>query len=311
MKVWINGQFFEDTEAKISVFDAGFQHSVGLFETMVAKNGGLFRGEEHLDRLCKSATELRLTETLCKEPLLEALNLTLTENEQKNARLRLTITGGDLNLLQSAGKTKHSDPTIVIQSQPLTEYPGAFFEKGTFVSLASGRINPYELGAGHKTLNYWPKLLNLQLAAMYKCGEAIWLTPGANITGGCVSNVFTVKDNLLQTPIARGEEASEDGPSATLPGITRLTIIEIAEQMGLGVRKCPLTLDDLLEADEVFLTNSSWGILPVVGVRAITQEAEKPGIQEQSIGESKVGEISKSLLSTYNQTVEEETKKNA
>jgi len=309
MKVWINGQFFEDAEAKISVFDAGFQHSVGLFETMIAKKGRTFRGEEHLNRLCESATQLRLTETLCKEPLLEALHLTLKENNQKNARLRLTITGGNLNLLQSAGKTKHSDPTIVIQSQPLTQYPEAFFEKGTHVSLASGRINPYELGSGHKTINYWPKLLNLQLAAMHKCGEAIWLTPSANVMGGCVSNIFIVKNNIIQTPIARGEENLEDTPSAALPGITRSAIIEVAEKMNLDVHKRSLILDDVLGADEVFLTNSSWGVLPVVGVRAATQEDEKPSVQEQSIGDGEVGETSRRLLDAYNKIVEEETEK--
>ena len=163
MRVWVNGEFVDDSKATISVFDAGFQHGVGLFETMSARHGKIFRGRAHVQRLGESAATLRLTEKLHVEPLLEALALTLEENSLDDARLRLTLTGGNLNMLQQTGESGGMDPTIIIQTQPPTEYPNSFFEKGVRVSLASGRANPYEFGAGHKTLNYWPKLLNLQL----------------------------------------------------------------------------------------------------------------------------------------------------
>jgi len=143
VKVWVNGSFVDDGSAIISVFDAGFQHSVGLFETMHARNGVVFRGTQHMERLAESAKCLRLTERLQIEPLVEALQMCLTENGLEQARLRLTLTGGNLNLLNKADGS--ADPTIVIQSQPPTEYPDVLFEKGVHVSLASGRVNPYEL----------------------------------------------------------------------------------------------------------------------------------------------------------------------
>ena len=307
MKVWVNGKFVDDDDAKVSVFDAGFQHGVGLFETMTVKNGQIFRAREHLERMGSSAAALRLTENLHIEPLLEALTLTLQENKQESARMRLTLTGGDLNLLQQTGKTQNMDPTIVIQSQPPTQYPKEFFENGVFVSLASGRINPYDFSAGHKTLNYWSKLLNLQMAAMQQCGEALWLTPSAHVTGGCVSNLFLVKNGTLLTPTAQGEESDQDEPSAVIPGITRAALIELADKIGVGTGKQFLTLDDVIDADEVFLTNSSWGVLPVVGIRAHVRADENAESQDQSIGDGVVGNMSFQLNASYQALLDEET----
>ena len=304
----MNGSFVEDKDATVGVFDAGFQHGVGLFETMLARNGHVFRSRQHMERLANSASLLRLTEQLQIDPLIEALQLTLEENNQHDARIRLTVTGGDLNMLQRTGNTETSDPTIIIQTQPPTEYPPAFFEKGVMVSLASGRVNPYALGAGHKTLNYWSKLLNLQLSAMQQCGEALCLTPSAHVTGGSVSNIFIVRDGTLCTPIARGEEGESDEPSAVLPGITRQTIIELADELGVGTNKAMMTIDDVLAAEEVFLTNSSWGVLPVIGVRAAIQTNDGGDVQEQSIGDGVVGNLTAQLHTSYQETVDRETK---
>lgn len=295
-------------EARVSVFDAGFQHGVGLFETMLAKNGVVFKAAEHMSRLADSAAMLRLTESLQIGPLVEALNLILKENDQESARVRLTVTGGDLNLLQRTGSSGGGDPTIVIQTQPPTEYPSSFFEKGVMVSIASGRVNPYEFGAGHKTLNYWPSLLNLQLAAMQQSGESLLLTPSALVAGGCVSNIFVVNGGTLFTPVARGEEDQQDEPSAVLPGITRSVIIQLADALGIGTSRKPLTLDDVLAADEVFLTNSSWGVLPVVGLLASVLDEGNPSEQAHPIGKKSVGPVSNQLVIAYTDLLEQETR---
>ena len=307
MRVWINGAFIDDSSAHMSVFDAGLQHGVGLFETMIARNGRVFRATDHMNRLANSASALRLTEKLQVEPLVEALQLTLEENNQNEARMRITITGGDLNMLQHTGEGGGGDPTIVIQTQPPTKYPNGFYENGVFVSLASGRINPYEFTAGHKTLNYWGRLLNLQMSAMQQCGEALWLTPGALVAGGCVSNVFGVKNGDLFTPTAQGEEVDDEEPSAVLPGITRQVIMDIAHDLGVDTNKKQVSFDELLDADEIFLTNSSWGVLPVIGVRAMIQTQEGGGTQDQPICAGEVGQLTKQLHVSYQDTVDRET----
>jgi len=294
MQIWLKGQFIDSATAKISVFDAGFQHGVGLFETMLARNGRIFRVNAHMHRLDESAHELLLSKRLRTAPLAEAAELTVQRNEMESARVRLTVTGGDLNLLQSAGRTQQ-DPTILIVAQPPTPYPDAFFEKGVTAVIADARSNPLSPMAGHKTLNYWPRIQALQQAAGRGAGEALWFTVSNHLASGSVSNVFLIKDGELLTPIARGEEETGALPAPVLPGITRSVIIELADDLGLAVIKRTLDINDVLSADEVFLTNSSWGVLPVIGV-----EKEKIAVGE-------VGELTNRLRAAWLETVSRET----
>jgi len=294
MQIWLNGQFVSRDSAFISVFDAGFQHGVGLFETIAARHGKVFRAHEHVNRLANSARELLLSDRLRVDPLVDAINLTINRNKLDGARVRLTLTGGDLNLLQTQGKSQ-VDPTIVIVAQPPTQYPDAFFEKGVVAMIADGRDNPFHPMAGHKTLNYWPRIQALQLAAAKRAGEAIWLSVSNHLSAGSVSNIFLVKDGELRTPIARGEEENGAIPSPVLPGITRAAIIELADALEMQIVRRMLDINDLLAADEVFLTNSSWGVLPVVGV------------EREKIGDGEVGSTTRRVRDAWLELVEQET----
>lgn len=287
MKVWVNGRFVDRDQAMVSVFDAGLQHGIGLFETMLAQSGRVYRLREHLERLAASARELRLTDELRVGPLAEAVERTVAESglTEGRARVRLTLTGGDLNLLQTQ-RQHPSTPTLIIVAQPATPYPDILFEQGVRVAIADGRLNPFDPVAGHKTLNYWSRLRALQEVAQVGGGECLWLSVTNHLMGGSVSNIFLVKDGLLHTPIARGEEPKGGIPSPVLPGITRRAIIELAEQERIGVNRQMLDVDALLAADEVFLTNSSWGVLPVV--RAVA-------FQEEVIGSGQPGPITRRL----------------
>lgn len=286
MKVWLNGTLIDRNDAHISVFDAGLQHGVGLFETMLVRDKHLFRAKAHMQRLADSAKQLLLTERLRTDSLIKAVELTIRENGLSDARVRLTITGGDLNLLQSQAKSA-VDPTILIVAQPPTQYPDSFFEKGVRVVIADGRDNPFHPMAGHKTINYWPRIRALQTAGGAGAGEALWFTVSNHLASGCVSNIFLVKDGTLFTPIARGEEQQGAIPSCVLPGITRQAIIELAEQKDVTCLKRMLDIEDLLGADEVFLTNSSWGVLPVVGV------------EKEEIGDGAVGGLTQTLRDAW------------
>lgn len=295
MQVWLNGEFTARDEAKVSVFDAGFQHGVGLFETMLARNGVAFRAEPHMNRLAASAKELLLSDRLRIEPLVEAVHHTLRRNDLKDARVRLSVTGGDLNMLQSRGQSP-VDPTVLIVAQPPTEYPPAFFEKGVMATIADARENPFNPMAGHKTLNYWPRIQSLQQAAAKRGGESLWFGVSNHLCGGSVSNAFIVKGGELFTPIARGEEQPGAMRSPTLPGITRAAVIEIAETLDIAVERRMLDINDVLQADEVFLTNSSWGVLPVVAV------------EREKIADGSVGEVTAQIRRAWLDLVEEETR---
>ncbi len=325
--VFLNGAFVDAADAKVSAFDAGFQHGVGLFETMTAVAGrsgakprilGLW---EHLERLRGSALELGLVSTLHTPALAEAVERAAAKEAQASPdterfRVRLTITGGGLNMLARGGgggagaaaSGEHA-PTLMIHAQPAASYPEEMFDRGVRAVVAGLRVNPLDPMQGHKTLNYWSRLRELQAAAAAGAGEALVFQVTNHLAGGCVSNAFLVKGGELITPIARGEEtevasggaAASDRdpanpnpppdpdqkrsagagagamPSPVLPGITRRWVMDWADGADIPVRRRMVTISDILEADEVFLTNSSWGVLPVVAVEQSRIGAGEPG----------------------------------
>lgn len=282
--VFLNGRLLrdDDPQASVSLSDAGFMHAVGLFETMTARRGAegvrVARVDEHVGRLVSSAKELGLASALRAGPLAEAVERTAQQHLEDvaydAARVRLTVTGGDLNLVRREAEKVGAGvqtPTVAIVAQRATEYPPELFEQGGMLVIADAKANPLDPTAGHKTVNYWWRLRELQ-AALGKGGtEALIFTVTNHVCGGAVSNIFVVKDDTLHTPVARGEEAAVAGsggamPSCVLPGITRAAVLEQAGGMGLTVRKRWLTIDDVLDADEVFCTNASFGVLAMTRV---------------------------------------------
>lgn len=284
--IFLNGRFVEPGGALVSALDAGLTHGVGLFETMaggVGEDGPVVsRLHAHMARLASSAQQLRLSDELRRPALAEAVLRTVERCGLARQRVRLTITGGDLNLLSGGGRERH-DPTVLIVAQAATAYPEAMFEGGVLAAVADARANPLDPMAAHKTLNYWWRLSALRDAGAKGAAEALVFQVTNHLGGGCVSNAFVVKDGVLSTPIARGEEAGGGLASPVLPGVTRAAVIDAAVELGIEVSARMLTIDDVLGADELFLTNSSWGVLPVVGVEA------------RAIGAGVVGEMTRRL----------------
>ncbi|MEX2212946.1 MAG: aminotransferase class IV [Phycisphaeraceae bacterium] len=297
MDIYFNGRMVPPAEAKIPVDDAGFQHAVGLFETMAAVHGRVFRMPQHLARLAQSARELGLAKEIDTQALAAAVQQTIDHNHIDRARIRLTLTAGSMSLLRSGGESQNPAaplPTLVITPTEPTQYDPAYFERGIMVLIAPAGANPFDALAGHKTLSYWGRLRTLRQAAALGAGEAIWLNVTNHLASGAVSNLFIVKDGELFTPIARGEEPDGGLPAPVLPGVTRATVLELAHRSGIKCHKQMLTVDDLLGADEVFLTNSSWQVLPVSKV------------ERQAIGEGSVGEVTTALREGVLELIEKE-----
>ncbi len=294
MDVFLNGQMIPQDQATLSIHDAGFQHAVGLFETMSATNGKVFRLQQHLDRLKVSAESLGLTPQLDTASLAEAVNTTLSHNELTEARIRLTLTAGSVSMLKGEQPAPPM-PTLLIVPSPPTAYDPAYFETGITVLIAPAGSNPFDPMAGHKTLNYWPRLRTLRQAASVGAGEAIWLNVSNHLASGAISNLFLVKDGTLFTPYARGEEVEQALPAPVLPGVTRAAVIELAEKLEMRVVKRMLTVEDMIDADEVFLTNSSWHILPVTSV------------EKHTIGDGNAGPITRQLRQALLELIVEET----
>lgn len=283
---FLDAEFLDGADARVSAFDAGMQHGVGLFETMhgvgTPDGPSVFRIEQHTARLARSARDLGLSESVREDALADAVLETLRRSGHADepgarVRVRLTVTGGDLNLLH-AGSPAHR-PTVLIHAQPATAYPDEMFARGVSMVVADLRVNPLDPTQGHKTLSYWSRLRELQSAARKGAGEALVFQVSNHIAGGCVSNLFVARDGALHTPIARTEEQEvADGkttlPSPVLPGVTRSWVIE---NSGLTCERRMLSIDDVLDADEAFLTNSSWGVLPVVRIEKEEIGGAEPG----------------------------------
>jgi branched-subunit amino acid aminotransferase/4-amino-4-deoxychorismate lyase len=316
MEVWLNGAYVSDDQASVGVFDAAVQHAVGLFETMAARNGTVFRLDRHIDRLIASAQQLALTERLKPDPLAEAVRNALERSSLTDARIRLTVTGGDLNMMRSGNSAGANDPTVIVVPQPPTPYPDEFFSKGVSVILAPGRLNPWSTSAGHKTIDYWERIRTLQQAGAVGAGEALWADPAARVLSGCVSNLFLVKDGVLHTPPARGEQDPGQEVPPVLPGITREAVIEVAAATGVPVEYTQPSMDDVLGADELFLTNASWHVLPVTSLLLRVRETpddsrEMDGngitLQQTPVGEGSVGALTADLRGSLLGLIDRET----
>jgi len=293
MDVYLNGEMLPPDQATIRADDAGLLHAVGLFETMAATHGRVFRLQAHLDRLAQSATQLGLARELDTGELADAVRRTIEHNGLEQARIRLTVTAGPLI---PAGEGQGPKRTVLVQPSPPTQYDPGYFERGITAVVAQAGANPFDAMAGHKTLSYWTRLRTLRQAAEQGAGEAIWLNVSNHVASGAVSNLFAVKDETLITPYARGEEVKDALPAPVLPGITRQAILELAQQNAMPVKRQMMSVDHLLDADEVFLTNSSWLVLPVTK------------IEQKQIGSGKVGPVTHQLRHELMETVEQETR---
>ena len=286
--VFLNGGFADADQARISVWDGGWLHGAGLFETMRAYRGRIFRLDAHLDRLMASAAKLLFPLERPDLPLTSDFDELLSRNELSEARVRLTVSAGPMIGLESdEANTDDGRPnlTVCASASPLAPYPPELFAKGMAVAVSPYKVAPNNPIAGHKCTCYLPRLLALRDAHARACGEALWFTTNNLLAEGSISNVFVVGGGKLATPPL-------DMP--VLPGITRSVIIELAAAAGIEVEQKPLTINDLLDADEVFLTNSIMEVMPVCRV------------EKREIGPGKPGPLTTKLASKYHSVVEKE-----
>jgi branched-chain amino acid aminotransferase len=270
-KVFLNNKLIEIDKACISVTESGYLYGAGLFETMRAQNSVVFALADHLDRLYSSAKVLSIEVGYDKEFITDAVYKVLQANKLANARLRLTLTGGPMS-----GPDENRKATLLITASKLQPYPPEYYKKGVLVVLSPFRQNPYDPTCGHKTTSYFPRMLALKMAHQNRAAEALWFTTDNRLAEGCVSNVFLVKDSTLYTPPLK---------TPVLAGIARKTIFQLAQQNSIKLVEKDLVIDDVLAANEIFLTNVIMQVLPVVSVEKHIVANGKPGPIAQELRE--------------------------
>jgi len=267
LKIYINGKFYPESRAKVSVFDHGYLYGDGVFETLRSEGGEVFKLDEHLNRLFNSAQTIKLRVPLTKEEIKEAVKETLKKNRLKSAYIRVSLSRGRGELGLSPKSC--SSPNLVIIAKGPKGYPLKLYQKGVeVITVSTRRSDPAMLFPNIKCANFlWGILAKIE-AEQRDAFEAILLNSKGEVTEGTVSNIFIVKESILITP-----------PTyvGILEGITRNCVIELAKKIGIEVKEEIITCYDLYTADESFLTNTSLGIMPVVKVDGRVIGKGKPG----------------------------------
>ncbi|UCG47289.1 MAG: aminotransferase class IV [Phycisphaerales bacterium] len=282
-KVFLDDGLVDIEKACISVTDSGFLYGAGLFETMRSCGGVVFALEDHLDRLFFSAGALSIDVGYERQYITEALYKVLEANELTDARLRLTLTGGPMSEPEEPRK-----PTLLITAAKLQSYPAEYYTKGVMVVLCPFRQNRADPVHGHKTTSYFSRMIALDHAHRNRAAEALWFTTDNRLAEGCISNVFLVRDSVLYTP-----------PIATpvLAGVARKAVCQLSLQNSIELVEKDLYISNVLDADEIFLTNVIMQIMPIVQV------------EKHTVGDGKVGPVTGRLQKSFDELIQRECRK--
>jgi len=281
MKIYLDGKFVDEADAKVSVFDHGLLYGDGVFEGIRLYGGNIFRLEEHLERLEYSAKALLLALPMTRAGFSEATAETCRQNGLTDAYIRLVVTRGigDLGL----APWSCSKPTVFIIASKIALYPQEHYDNGlSIVTVPTRRINPAALPPTIKSLNYLNNILAKIEARQFGALEAIMLNDQGHVAECTADNVFIVHKNALLTP------ASSQG---ALKGVTRGAVFDIATELGLPIREANLTRYDIWCSDECFLTGTGAEVIPVVR------------LDGREIGDAKPGAVTRRVAASFRRRV--------
>jgi branched-chain amino acid aminotransferase len=281
MKIYVNGKYYEEAEATVSVFDHGLLYGDGVFEGLRIYGGKVFRLEAHLERLYRSAKAILLEIPLSSAEMGEAVLDAVRENGKIDGYIRLIVTRGKGALgIDPASCRK---PTVIIIVADIQLYPAEQYEKGIEIITASSRRIPADcFDVRIKSLNYLNNILAKIEAGQAGCPEAVMLNREGFVAECTADNIFIVRDNGLFTP------ASYHG---ALEGITMRSVLEIAEELGVGAHQSAVTQYDLYTADECFMTGTGAEIISVIR------------IDGRMIGDGRPGTVTQQIRDRFRQTV--------
>lgn len=277
MKIYIDGKYYDREDAKISVFDHGLLYGDGVFEGIRIYNTKVFKLEEHIERLYRSARAILLEIPMTKEEMGNAALDAVKINEKENGYIRLIVTRGEGQLGIDPVSCKKA--TVIIIVSDIQLYPEEYYKNGIEIVTASSRRIPSDgLDPRIKSLNYLNNIMAKLEARQAGCLEAVMLNKEGFVAECTGDNIFVVKGVELFTP------APYHG---ALDGITMGTVMEIAETLGITTHETTLTRYDLYNADECFMTGSGAEIIPVIK------------IDGRTIGEGKPGSITEKLVNGF------------
>jgi branched-chain amino acid aminotransferase len=267
MKIFIDGKYLNERDAKISVFDHGLLYGDGIFEGIRAYNGRVFKLKEHIDRLFYSAKAILLEIPMSHAELMKATVATISANKLRDCYVRLIVTRGVGTLGLNPRSCKN--PSVIIIAGKIQVYPSELYAKGMdIVTVPTVRNLHSAVNPAVKSLNYLNNILAKIEANNAGVEEAVMLNAEGFVAECTADNLFIIKNSEVLTP---------PNSAGALYGITRQTVIELAQEAGLKVSEPNLTRYDLFNADECFLTGTGAEIMPVVKIDGRVIGNGKPG----------------------------------
>ena len=266
-KIYIDGKFYSEANAKVSVFDHGLLYGDGIFEGIRFYDARVFRLEQHFERLWNSARSICLDIPMTRQEMTEALLETIRQNHLRDGYIRLVVTRGVGNLGLNPEQCKN--PSVIIIVATIALYHEDFYRKGlSIVTVATRRSNPASLNPAVKSLNYLNNVMARIEANLASADEALMLNDAGNVAECTADNVFIITHGQIFTPpITAG----------ALKGITRSVVFDIAGEFEIKVIEADFTRHDIFVADECFLTGTAAEIVPVVKADGRIIGNGKPG----------------------------------
>jgi branched-chain amino acid aminotransferase len=279
--IFLDGEFVEEQDAKVSVFDHGVLYGDGCFEGIRAYDGYVFKLTEHIDRMFNAARAIELEIPYTKQELGQIVVDTCRKNNIADGYIRLVITRGkgDLGLSPS----KCPKPTVFCIAASIALYPQEFYEKGLKVITSIYRRNKATIiDPQIKSLNYLNNILARAQADRMGAPEALMLTEDGLVAECTGDNIFIVTGGEIWTPPIH---------LGILDGVTRSSVIDIAEKKGYTVKEKAFTLFNVYAADECFLTGTAAEIIAVTN------------LDGRVIGNGVAGEVTLALLDEFQEYV--------
>jgi len=255
-EVYINGQFFPEAEARISVFDHGLLYGDGVFEGIRAYGGRIFRLEQHLDRLWQSAERIGLELPLSRQEMTEAIKATLRRNQLHDGYVRLLVTRGvgDLGL----DPRRCPNPSVIIITGMIRIFDQEIYEEGISLVLVDMRRSAHDgINPSVKSLNYLSSVVAKIQANQVGGSEGLMLNTDGYVAECTAENIFLVSNGGLLTP---------PPDAGILQGVTRQVVLECAQHLGIPAAERLFRAQELYEADECFITGTAAEVASVTSI---------------------------------------------
>ena len=270
--VILDGSIIPEKEAFIPVKNSGFLYGDGLFETIKVHNGRIYLFDEHILRLYKSLsffnyqiTQLKDFRNEIKKYIDELIQI--KKLIKKDAFVKIIVCRGEYKNRMDYKTSKQSP--IIIFAEEFNRYPASSYLKGIDVVISSIKGVSYQNEIyRHKVLNYLQNIFSRNEAISKGAGESLFISSDDFILEGSVSNIFLIKKETVFTPSLDFN---------ILPGVQRAEVIKICSENNIKTKEEKLEINDLIEADEIFITNSLIGIMPVKKIDNYILKKEVPG----------------------------------